>query len=63
MQGQLTIFNYIKPAVWKYDSHLGIAYFCPDCKKFVCESDKCRCGNIIDLDLPKKQYKGKVNWN
>mgnify|MGYP001414010227 CR=1 FL=1 len=63
MDGQLSIFDLTRAAIWKYDNELGIAYFCPDCKRFICSSGKCKCGNYVDLDLPKKQYKGKVNWN
>lgn len=52
-----------KAALWKYDSELGIAYVCPDCKRFVCSSSNCDCGTEIDLGLPKTQYSGKVNWD
>jgi uncharacterized protein (DUF983 family) len=48
--------------LWKYDSELGIAYFCPNCKTFVCAGDKCRkCGQELDWDN-KVQHKGKVKW-
>ena len=49
-------------ALWKYDKELGIAFFCPDCKKFVCKSGKCECGSEIDLSLPKTKYTGKVKF-
>jgi len=52
-----------KAALWKYDIELGIAYVCPDCKRFVCSSSKCDCGSEINLDLPTKRYRGKVNWD
>lgn len=53
-----------KAALWKYDVELGIAYFCPDCKRFVCtDSIPCDCGTEINLDLEKQEYKGKVSWN
>ncbi|MDF2609065.1 MAG: hypothetical protein K0R92_539 [Lachnospiraceae bacterium] len=51
-----------KAALWKYDGELGIAYFCPDCKRFVCSDGKCDCGTEIDLSLPKTKYCGKVKW-
>ncbi|MBD5549492.1 MAG: hypothetical protein HDQ97_19290 [Lachnospiraceae bacterium] len=53
----------MKSALWKYDRELGIAYFCPDCKRFVCVSGKCKCGSEIDLSLPTKKYTGKVKWD
>lgn len=35
-------------ALWKYDSELGIAYFCPRCKTFIC-SDTCyKCRIKVD---------------
>lgn len=52
----------IKNILWKYDSELGIAYFCPECKKFLCsEVQVCECGQEISWENPKK-YKGKVKW-
>lgn len=27
--------GHMKAALWKYDKDLGIAFFCPDCKKFL----------------------------
>lgn len=54
-----------KNVLWKYDKELGIAYFCPVCKTFIC-IDKCRnCGtevNWSDTGNPKYEYKGKVKW-
>lgn len=47
-------------AVWKYDKELGIAYFCSHCKHFVCASGMCQCGTMIDLELPKKRFRGRV---
>ena len=47
-------------AVWKYDKELGIAYFCSHCKHFVCASGMCQCGAVIDLELPKKRFRGRV---
>lgn len=49
-------------AVWKYDNELGTAYFCSKCHRFVCSNGLCDCGADIDLNLPKEQYHGKVNW-
>jgi hypothetical protein len=52
--------------LWKYDKHLGIAFFCPNCKKFVCGNEKkCECGQELDWNkdcLDNKEYKGKVEW-
>ena len=67
MEGQLSIFDFIKTdkaaALWKYDTDLGIAFFCPDCKRFICSSGKCKCGTEINLNKPKKKYSGKIRWH
>lgn len=52
----------MKPPLWKYDKELGIAYFCSDCKSFICVSGKCKCGSEIDLSLPAIKYNGKVKF-
>lgn len=49
-----------KAALWRYDKELGIAFFCPGCKRFMCFSGKCECGSEIDISLPKTKYTGKV---
>lgn len=52
-----------KSVLWKYDSELGWAYFCPDCKNVVYGDKSCRnCGCEIDW-TKEKQYKGKVTWD
>ena len=51
-----------RAALVKIDKELGYAYFCPNCKRFICTSGKCKCGTYIDLDLPAIPYKGKVKW-
>jgi len=52
----------IRNVLWKYDSELGIAYFCPSCKTFVCSLGKCqKCGQDLNWD-EKDEYKGKVKW-
>lgn len=52
----------MKAALWKYDKELGIAFLCPDCKRFIYATGKCKCGSEIDLSLPKAKYKGKVKF-
>ncbi len=53
----------IKNILWKYDNELGIAYFCPKCKKFLCDNEKkCECGQEINWNK-KYEYKGKVKWS
>ncbi|EQB4335446.1 hypothetical protein ACYJ2V_001133 [Clostridium botulinum] len=52
----------VKNILWKYDKELGIAYFCPHCKKFLCSEQKCECGQEIDWD-GQDEYKGKVKWS
>lgn len=52
----------MKAPLWKFDSILGYAYFCPKCKRFICASGKCKCGAKVDLSLPAKRYTGKVRW-
>lgn len=53
-----------KNILWKYDSELGYAYFCPSCKVFICShEEKCdKCGEKLNWDN-KDEYKGKVKWN
>lgn len=52
------------PVLWRYDTELGIAYFCPHCKTFQCVgSGACTvCGGEIEWDKRIK-YNGKVFWN
>lgn len=53
----------VKNILWKYDSELGWAYFCPNCKKFLCGHEKkCECGQEINWDN-KVEYRGKVKWS
>jgi hypothetical protein len=52
-----------KSILWKYDKELGIAFFCPQCKKFLCSNEEeCECGQKIDWEN-EVEYKGKVKWN
>lgn len=52
----------VKNILWKYDQELGIAYFCPNCKKFLCgHEERCECGQEINWDS-KDEYKGPVKW-
>lgn len=46
-------------ALWKYDNELGIAYFCPKCKTFICKSYCYKCKVKIDIDNAEK-YDGRV---
>lgn len=48
----------------KLDSELGYAYFCPNCKSFLCDEVRyCRfCGQSLDWDAEKIPYTGKVKW-
>ena len=50
--------------LWKYDNELGIAFFCPNCKTFVCSgAGPChKCGQELDWNN-KKEYKGPVKWD
>lgn len=53
----------MKNILWKYDSELGIAFFCPNCKNFLCsEVKKCTCGQEINWK-EKDKYKGPVKWD
>lgn len=50
--------------LWKYDKILGVAYFCPKCKLFLCSGseEKCHCcGQEIDWQH-EDEYKGSVKW-
>ena len=51
------------PILWKYDSILGIAYFCPHCKTFICSGlEKCEhCGGDVDWKNTVK-YEGRIKW-
>jgi hypothetical protein len=50
----------MKAALQKYDREVGTAFFCPNCKRYICVSGKCKCGTEIDLSLPKIKYTGIV---
>lgn len=52
----------MKAPLWKYDCELGIAFFCPSCKRFVCIFGKCKCGEEIDLSIKAVKYHGKVKF-
>jgi len=58
---QLNLFTDDKNVLWKYDNELGIAYFCPNCKRFICGEEVCECGQELDYNKPKK-YTGKVKF-
>lgn len=49
-------------ALWKYDNELGIAYFCPKCKTFICKGHCYKCKIEIDIDNAEK-YDGRVKWS
>jgi len=63
------VVEIMKSILWKYDSELGIAYLCPNCKLFLCGGNsqtKCKCGQKVnwdDADNPKNEYKGRIKWN
>jgi rRNA maturation endonuclease Nob1 len=54
----------MKSILWKYDNELGWAYFCPNCKLFLCiGKGPCKsCGQEIDWKN-QVEYKGRVKWN
>ncbi|WP_394884964.1 hypothetical protein [Clostridium butyricum] len=55
-------YDKVKDILWKYDDELGIAYFCPMCKKFLCGNEnKCSCGQKINWSSPKKSN-SKIQW-
>ena len=49
-------------ALWKEDKELGIAYFCPKCKTFICTDYCYKCKKKIDTDNAQK-YEGRVKWS
>lgn len=61
--------NMKKTVLWKYDGILGIAYFCPSCKVFVCggstTEDTCHaCGENLDWNTKNQpEYSGKTKWD
>ncbi|PHV69178.1 hypothetical protein CS063_01435 [Sporanaerobium hydrogeniformans] len=62
MNRQLSLLE-SKPKLWKYDNELGVAYFCPHCKTFICDSHPiCKhCGFEVDWNK-EQEFKGKVKW-
>lgn len=62
MEKKINGLDQEKNVLWKYDSELGWAYFCPNCKKFLNGEKKCDCGKEIDWSH-SVQYKGKVKWS
>ena len=48
-------------ALWKEDKELGIAYFCPKCKTFICTNYCYKCKQEVDTDNAEK-YEGRVKW-
>lgn len=58
------VVEIMKSILWKYDSELGYANFCPNCKLFLCggsSQTKCKCGQELDWNN-QVEYKGKVKW-
>jgi len=52
IDGQLNVFKHLKTNIlWKYDNELGIAFYCPNCKKFICAGQKC------------EHCRQSLNWN
>ena len=49
-------------ALWKYDKELGIAYFCPKCKRFICMNYCYNCKEKVDTSNAEK-YDGRVKWS
>ena len=58
------VSSMVKSILWKYDSELGWAYFCPKCKLFLCSGKgPCKsCGQEIDWKN-QVEYKGRVKWS
>lgn len=55
--------NEKRPILWTYDQELGIAYFCPHCNSFLCDSTKsvCTCGG--EIDWKQKEYSNvDIQW-
>lgn len=48
----------------KTDPYLGYAYFCPACKRFLCNNEKncIFCGQPLDWDVEMVPYDGPVRW-
>ena len=53
----------VKTVLWKYDSILGIAFFCPKCKTFACGEKCSKCGQDLNYKaVGQPEYKGKIKW-
>ncbi|MHC1681369.1 MAG: hypothetical protein AB6733_00150 [Clostridiaceae bacterium] len=53
-----------KNVLWKYDHELGIAFFCPACKVFICTGlGPCpKCKQELNWDV-KDKYEGEIKWD
>ena len=50
-------------ALWKYDDDLGVAYFCPRCKKHLCAERCLLCGlEDLELKVDGEPYRGRTFW-
>ena len=49
-------------ALWKEDKELGIAYFCPKCKTFICTSYCYKCKQEVDTDNAEKST-DRIKWS
>ena len=49
-------------ALWKEDKELGIAYFCPKCKTFICTDYCYKCKEKIDTDNAEKST-DRIKWS
>lgn len=51
----------IKPRHWKYDSELGIVFYCPTCSRVV-YTDKCECGQQLDTKNEVYDKNARIKW-
>ena len=58
---QLNLFTDDKNVLWKYDNELGIAYFCPNCKVFLCDNEKNVNADKRLTGLTMMNIKAKLN--
>ena len=47
-------------ALWKEDKELGIAYFCPKCKTFICTDYCYKCKKKL-IQIMHKNMKEELN--
>ncbi|MGL5766306.1 MAG: hypothetical protein ACRCX8_11765 [Sarcina sp.] len=51
----------VKPRYWKYDTELGIVFYCPVCKAVV-HTEHCKCGQQLDTKNEIHDETQRIKW-